>query len=272
MLPLCLHLLALAAPVAEPGGLNRPDAAYYLELDAELGFLAPLAHRVQFGRSGDSLDYVRDGGQNNLFPIFRPTARLSWKKARFTALWQPLDLRTTAVLAEDLRVNNRVFPEDRPIDLRYGFSFWRLSWEQQVLDRSGSTLHLGVGLQIRNATISFVSTDGSLAEIQRDIGPVPLLEAQWRHRFEDGAFIEVEADGFYAPIRYLNARDVDVEGAIADIQVRGGLPLAAPADAWIGVRYLGGGASGTGNPEGTNDGYTENWLHTLTLTLGVRAR
>ncbi|TVQ94661.1 MAG: hypothetical protein EA397_01195 [Deltaproteobacteria bacterium] len=257
---------SLAAP------LNDPEADHHLELDAELGFLAPLSHKIQFGQDGSRINYIAEGGQDNLFAFFRPTARFSYKGARFTALWQPLDLRTTAIPGRDLQVNERVFPADTPMDFRYGFSFWRLGWEQRVFEKGGSTLHLGLGLQIRNATISFVSTDGALGEVQRDIGPVPLLKGQFRHRFEKGAFIEVETDGFYAPIRYLNARDVDVEGAIADLQVRAGLPLSAPAEAWLGLRYLGGGASGTGTPQGTGDGFTVNWLHTLTLTLGLRAR
>jgi len=262
--------LALTVPaVAESPAFRETPA---LELDAELGFLAPLSHNIQFGQQGDRIDYIKEGGQNNLFAFVRPTARLEWRKARFTALWQPLDLRTTAIPGRDWRVNDRVFPTGRPTDLRYGFSFWRLSWEQQVLEKGRSTLHLGLGAQIRNATISFVTVDGAIGEVQRDIGLVPLLEAQWRTGFVGGEFLEVELDGFYAPIRYLNARDVDVEGAIADVQIRGGLPIADRADGWIGVRYLGGGASGTGSPQGTGDGFTVNWLHTLTVTLGIRAR
>ena len=48
--------------------------------------------------------------------------------------------------------------------------------------------------------------------------------------------------------------------------------LADPTSAFLGLRYLGGGASGTGTPDGTGDGYTENWLHFLTLTMGFRVR
>ena len=61
-------------------------------------------------------------------------------------------------------------------------------------------------------------------------------------------------------------------GAIADIQLRAGLDLAEPMTALLGVRYIGGGASGTGTPDGTGDGYTENWLNFLAVTLGVRLR
>ena len=99
-----------------------------------------------------------------------------------------------------------------------------------------------------------------------------LLELQYRTEVGGNGFFEAEVDGFYAPIKYLNGRGVDVEGAIADIQLRGGLHLKDPMDAFVGIRYLGGGASGTGTPDGTGDGYTKNWLHFLTLTAGFRIR
>ncbi len=265
-------LLGTLTALAGNPQLNDPDKPYALQLDLEVGFLAPLSHTIQFGSDGDQLDYVAEGGQNNLFPLLRPTATFLFKGARFAALWQPLDLRTTVSLDDDLQVNALTFPAGRPIDLRYGFSFWRLSWFQRAWQHGGSTLSFGLGLQIRNATISYTAVDGSLSESQRDIGFVPLLSGMWRHEGKGGAWFELQAEGFYAPIRYLNVRDVDVIGAIADIQVRGGLPLADPVDAWLGLRYLGGGASGTGTPEGTGDGYTDNWLHFLALTLGLRLR
>lgn len=266
-------LLALVSAAFAGSVLNDPDRSYLIELDAELGFLAPVSHTIQFGSRGTELDYVADGGQDNLFPFVRPTLAIETGRARFTALWQPLQLNSTVVLDQDLRVDARTFPANRPIDLRYGFSFWRLSWGQEVLDRDGASLKLGLGLQIRNATISFISVDGSLAETNRDIGPVPLLEVEYRRTFDDGSYLEAEVDGFYAPIKYINGGDVDVVGAIADIQLRGGLPLApAGTSTFLGLRYIGGGASGTGTPDGTGDGFTANWLHFLVLSVGARMR
>ncbi len=266
---------ALAGPIDAPS-VNRPSSPLQLELMAEIGFLAPLAHRVQFGRDGDDFDYVADGGQDTLFPFVRPTATVTWRRQRFTLLYQPLDLRSTVQLDQDLQVDDQVFPADRPIDLRYGFSFWRLSWNHQLVQRDDWRFGLGLGLQIRNANIGFFAADGSLSEVNRNIGPVPLLELEVARRWDDGLFLELEADGFWAPIRYINGGDVDVEGAIADVQVRSGFALAGPAEAFAGVRYIGGGASGSGDPDpvndGTSDGYTENWLHFLVVSLGVRLR
>jgi hypothetical protein len=38
---------------------------------AEIGFASVLAHHVQFGQNGTYFDYVKYGGQDVLFPIFR---------------------------------------------------------------------------------------------------------------------------------------------------------------------------------------------------------
>lgn len=266
MLPL-LVATALAQPT-----LNDPDRDYALELTAEVGFLAPVSHKIQFGSDGDYFDYVQDGGQDNLFPFARPTAAVHWKRQVFTVLWQPLNIDTTVVVDEDLRVDDLTFEAGNPIDLRYGFSFWRLSWGHRLLDRDNAELTFGLGLQIRNASIGFTQSDGTQSEFNRDIGPVPLLELEWRRQFEDGFFFEAEVDGFYAPIKYLNGRDVDVIGAIADIQLRAGIDLAEPTVGFLGLRYLGGGAEGTGTPDGTGDGFTRNWLHFLTLSVGFRVR
>lgn len=264
-------LLALAGP-AHALDLNDPERPYAVELTAELGLLAPVSHTIQFGSNGTNLDYIADGGQDNLFPFARPTAALRWKRQNFTLLWQPLELNSTVKIDKPLRVDDVTFPANRPIDMRYGFSFWRLSWGHRAIDRDDLELSLGLGLQIRNATISFTSVDGSRSEANRDIGPVPLLELEVRKRWDDGLSFEAEVDGFYAPIKYLNGRDVDVVGAIADIQLRTGLEVADPTTVFLGLRYLGGGASGTGTPDGTGDGYTENWLHFLTLSIGARIR
>lgn len=266
MIPWMLAAAIAAVP------LNDPDRSYAVELTGELGLLAPVSHRIQFSNNGTNLDYIADGGQDNLFPFARPTATLRWRRQNFTALWQPLTLDTTVTLDRPLRVDDVVFPAGRPVDLTYGFSFWRLSWGHRAIDRDDFELSVGAGLQVRNATIGFTSVDGALSEVNRDIGPVPLLELELRKAYEDGFHLEAEIDGFYAPIKYLNGRDVDVVGAIADIQVRAGVDLNEPIIAFMGLRYLGGGASGTGTPDGTGDGYTENWLHFLTLTLGFRVR
>lgn len=64
---------------------------------AELGFLAVLKQQIQFSNSGTYIDYVRDGGQDVLFPVSRLSLELEIKERHtIILLYQPLRLESTA--------------------------------------------------------------------------------------------------------------------------------------------------------------------------------
>lgn len=265
--------LAVTPPAAD-SLLNTPDRGYAVRLDAEIGFLAPLAHTIQFGHDGTVFDYVADGAQNVLFPTVRFEAGLDvGKRETFTLLYQPLDLRTEVVLHDDILVDTVTFAKGEPVDLRYGFSFWRATWLHELLPASERELAVGLALQIRNANISFTSGDGTRAFEEHDVGPVPALAARLRLPVGKTGFFGAEATGIYAPIKYINGSNVDVVGALLDSSVRGGLALPHGTDVFLSVRYIGGGSEGTGKAsEAFGDGYTANWLHFATLSLGASLR
>jgi len=131
-------------------------------------------------------------------------------------------------------------------------------------------LSIGLSMQIRNATIDFKSQDGKIFTSNRNIGPVPVLKSRGRYSFERGGFLGYEVDGFYAPISVINGSDNEVTGAIVDLSLRGGLALpAANGEMFLNLRYLAGGAVGQSDPEPTYDGYTKNWLHFMTVSIGA---
>lgn len=275
ILALALLSAAFAAsPPASDSLLNAPGRGYAVRLDAEIGFLAPLAHTIQFGHDGTVFDYVADGAQNVLFPTVRFDAGLDvGKRETFTLLYQPLDLRTETVLHDDILVDTVTFAKGEPLDLRYGFSFWRATWLHELLPAPERELSVGLALQIRDANISFTSGDGTRAFVEHDVGPVPALAARLRLPVGKTGFFGAEATGIYAPIKYLNGSNVDVVGALLDASIRGGFAMPHGTDVFLGVRYIGGGASGTAkNSEAFGDGYTANWLSFGTLSLGASLR
>ncbi len=267
--------LVLAATSAS--AQNAPAAAkeetpwYRLRGVAELGFLAVLSHTVQFGRDGTDVDYVSEGGQDTLFPALRLSTELEIKRRHtLVFLYQPLDLQSRVALPNAERIDGLDFPQGTPVSIRYNFPFYRLSYLYNLIPSPRHELGFGLGLQIRNATIDFASLDGTLLRSNRNIGPVPLLKARGRYGFESGAFIGFEFDGFYAPISYLNGSDEEVTGALADLSLRAGVRLPYAAEAFVNLRYIGGGGVGQGAPEPPfSDGYNENWLHIMTLSLGA---
>lgn len=275
MLSLLLSSALAVTPTPEASVLNTGDKPYAVHLSAELGTLAVLAHRVQFSKDGTMVDYTEDAGQDNLFPYTRFQADLDLGERHTVAfLYQPLDLITKTQLPRDITVDGQTFLADTPMRFRYGFSFVRTSWLYDLDESPRKEFALGLSMQIRNATIEFESLDGTRFRSNRDIGPVPILKMRTRRPLgEAGAFWGFEADGFYAPIKYLNGSDTDVVGAIVDTSLRVGVPLKHGTDAFINLRYIGGGGEGTSDEfQAPADGYVENWLNLMALSLGAQLR
>ena len=240
---------------------------------AEMGFLSVIDHKVQFSNSGTYFDYDDQGGQDVLFAIKRFSVELDYNERNtIVFLYQPLKLESQVLLENDLIVDELTYPAGTSVKLIYGFPFYRFSYLRWLKTKSDRfNLAIGGSLQLRNATISFESSDGTRFRTNRDVGPVPALKIKSRSLVGSKGFVEFEADGIYAPISYLNGSDSEVTGAILDASFRAGLKLRDPLSAFFNVRYLGGGAVGTSDVEANEpgDGYARNWLHFSTFTLGV---
>ena len=253
--------------------LEKPPVVEW-SLGAELGFLVVASHIIQLSNDGTRFDYRKDGGQDVLFPFFRLTTDLKFNgRHAIVFLYQPLKLTGETVLSEDTVFDGIEFPEGTPLNSTYGFSFWRFSYLYDFLRRAGDEVAIGVSLQIRNANITFTSADGELRAARRDVGPVPALKFRGRWGFDNGVFWGTEIDGMYAPVSVINGSDSEVTGAILDASLRVGYDFTDRVSGFFNVRYLGGGAVGTeSNPTPPSDGYTKNWLHFVTVSLGVDFR
>lgn len=261
-------------------GITFPGTAY-AETDSglgvnlkghlELGFLAVASHKIQFGEDGTYFAYHKNGAQDNLFFINRMSLDLRLSpRHTLIFLYQPLSLQTKNILDSDLKVDGMLFPQETPMRFVYNFPFYRLSYLYDLNRGSRTELAVGLSFQIRNATIEFESLDGSLFRTNRDVGPVPILKFRWRHVFDSGFWLGAETDGFYAPVSYINGSDNEVIGAILDSSFRLGFQLPKNTEAFLNIRYLGGGAVGSDEDEtDPGDGYVKNWLHFLTVTVGI---
>ncbi|MGB5348827.1 MAG: hypothetical protein WBN10_04465 [Polyangiales bacterium] len=243
-------------------------------LGAELGFLAVASHIVQLGNDGTRFNYRADGGQDVLFPFFRLSTDLKFKgRHTIVFLYQPLKLTGETVLSQDTTFDDVLFPAGTPLNSSYLFPFWRISYLYDFLRRSGDEVSIGFSLQIRNSTITFTSADGTLRADRRNIGPVPALKFRGRWGFENGVWWGTEIDGIYAPISGINGSSNEITGALLDASLRVGYDFTDRVAGFFNLRYLGGGAVGTSsNPDPGSDGYTKNWLHFITVSLGVEFR
>lgn len=265
-----LTLFVLLAVITTTAfGQEKKDVR--LRANAELGFVGVIGNNIQFSQNGTYVNYIEDGGQDNLFPVSRLSLELSVdQKNYYTFLYQPLRLESTALLYRDLVIDELTFPAGTSVNFLYNFPFFRFSYMRELMPNNEKwDFAFGASLQLRNATISFESTDGTLFRSNRDIGPVPILKFRTRYSKKQKTYTELEADGFYAPISYLNGSDNEVIGAILDASIRQGLKVNDEVGAFLNLRYLGGGAVGTSDvDERPGDGYTRNWLHFTTVTIG----
>ncbi len=265
--------LALASTLASaqaPPTIAPAESALGLRAHAELGFLAVGSHFIQLGRDGSRIDYRDDGGQTNLYTFARASIELDVHRRHIiTFLYQPLQIDSSATLGRDLRVDGATFAAGTPVRFRYGFPFFRAGWAYDLLPAPDKELALGVGLQLRNASIEFESVDGRSYRQRNDVGPVPLLRVRGRFPIATRGFFGFELDGLYAPISVLNGSDNEVTGAILDASVRVGWRVVPHVETFVNLRYLGGGAVGQGDPTNTSDGYQSNWLHFVTVSLGA---
>jgi hypothetical protein len=254
------------------GSLLADSSAVRFRGIAEFGMLSVVSHRIQFGKNGTDFDYVSDGGQDVLFQVARYSVEMDvGRRNTFILLYQPLALETTGLLKSPVIFDSLTFPASPSgINCFYGFPFYRASWLRELLpDNARNRLAVGLTLQIRNATISFESTDGALFRTNRDVGLVPAFKVRGRTNLTDRFFLGMEADGIYAPVSYLNGSDNEVVGAILDASVRAGWRVRDPGTVFVNLRYLGGGATGTSTREvWPGDGYVKNWLHFMFFTAG----
>ena len=271
---LSMSIASATTPTPPKSWLNDESRRYAVHLNMEVGSLLPVSHKIQFDKDGTWFDYVADGGQDNLFPFLRFSGDVDiGDRHTLVFLYQPLNLESSVRLEEDLIVDEATFAAGTPMDLRYGFDFVRASWMYDLQPERKKEFAVGVSLQLRNATIDFRSADGTLQRSNRNIGPVPILKTRIRQPVGETAWWGFEADGFYAPVSYLNGDNNEVVGAILDASGRYGLTLNQGIDAYLNLRYLGGGAVGiSDNSTGPGDGYTKNWLHFASLSLGFQVR
>ena len=248
------------------------DEKYQFSGVAELGFLSVLDHKIQFSNNGTYFDYRKDGGQDVLFPVSRLSLELKSKRSTFFLLYQPLRLSSQVYLTEDLIVDDALFQSGSSVKLLYNFPFYRFSYTRELFpNKPNFNFALGGTVQIRNATISFESSDGSIFRTNRDVGIVPAIKLKTSYQFTERFYTEIEADGIYAPVSYLNGSDNEVVGAILDASIRSGVKINNQVDSFLNLRYLGGGAVGTSdNTDGPGDGYVKNWLHFLTVSVGCK--
>jgi hypothetical protein len=262
-----LSLIALFAMAAVSASAEGPLSA---DLSSEIGFLGVIKHEIQAGPSsdkGDVFNYLTQGNQDTLFPFLRFQIDLEiYNRHHAVLLYQPLTFQTEAAITENFTYNGDNYtPADGFLNLTYAFDFWRLTYLYDIIEPPGYFLSAGIGLQIRNASIRFVTTENGNGSVEDNIGPVPILALRTGYRWENGFSILLDANGFYASNAFINGAEYPFMGYIYDISLRGGYRFTHSVSLYLNLRFLGGGANGTND----EDQFTYNDLHTFSVSTGI---
>jgi hypothetical protein len=284
---LMVFFVLLAAAVtplsAQQGGPDREPFVQVIP-HYEIGYVGVLSHLYRAGPAASAtlFDFVAMGGQDILFPYQRYSVDVVLGgRNRVTLLYQPLTLNTRTVVGRNgttapVVIDDESFADGTPLDITYGFDFWRVSWLYDFARSPNTILGAGISLQLRNASIVFTSVDATTAQrtVNQNIGPVPILKARAAHWFSPQFGLDFEADGFYASSAIFNGSGNPFEGWIWDASLSAKTRFAPNASAFLTVRSIGGGANGSNaysyssattsvNPQ------TYNALATIAVTLGV---
>lgn len=213
----------------------------------------------EYGAEGTRYRADDVGQRDNLVLSRRTSIELARGRHRAILLYAPFEAATEVTLSRDLQFRDTLFVAGTAVQHRYLFDGYRGSYLYTLLESGSLTLEVGGSLQVRNAEVAFRSLDGAQRAAQADIGLVAAAKARlWYRPGAKTWWSALDADGFST-----FGLVPGVRGAIYDVQLVAGHPVAKGIDVVFGVRLLGGGAAVE-----SQDIY--NWANFVAVTVGAR--
>ena len=221
---------------------HRPAAADGVQADFEAGVAAASRNDVRIpGAGGSALSLVDDLSASPT-PVFR--LRVGYRFAErhlITALYAPLRLNATGVLARDVSFAGRTYPAGGSLLGVYRFDSYRLTYRYSFVRDETIEISAGVTGKVRDAEISLY---GPQSARKTNTGFVPLLNVHIEWRPGGGSFgVVLDADALAAP-----------QGRAEDILLAATWAASEAIVLRIGYRTLEGGAD-------NDEVYNFTWLH-----------
>ncbi len=278
---LLIASISLSAQSQTGSFINLPDSPVQVFADLEGGAVKVVSHVFQSSASADTgsqFNFVTQGGQEILFPVSRVRlGAILGGRHQINTLYQPLTINTQVTFRDDVTIDGVTFASGTPMELKYGFPFWRFTYGYDFIPSDSLDVYAGAALQFRNASIVFREVGGGQSTTNQNLGLVPALFTQVNYRFESGFELGFEATGLYASAAFINGADFEFEGSILDSSLRFSVPLQRGVSSFVNVRFLGGTSRGVSEFEdrfwtqAVND-YGMNNLATLSFTAGITIR
>jgi hypothetical protein len=151
------------------------------------------------------------------------------QKHSIRLLYAPLSVRTTFTPAADILFDQVSFLAGQSVDALYKFNSYRLSYIYHFDAVGKFSFRIGFTAKIRDAAIELES--GSRSGSTTDVGFVPLLNFGVRYAVTDAFYIDLDADGSWAP-----------QGRAIDAALKAGYQVHPNVALEAGYRVVEGGA------------------------------
>ena len=201
-----------------------------LRVEAEGGVATNLYNDVQVpGDTGTRFSLTDDLESD---PVLAGRVRLTYTlggRHNLSALYSPLVAKGRGTFEQRVDFNGDTFPADVPVESRYQFNSYRLTYRYTLVDNNRLELGLGATAKIRDAAIQ-LETDGRTSE-KTNVGFVPLVNFRLAWRFAERAGLLLQGDALAAP-----------QGRAEDVLVALTYRLTGPVTVYGGLRALEGGA------------------------------
>jgi hypothetical protein len=229
---------------------SAAKAGEHAALDLETGVASSSYNDVAIpGDSGTRLSLTDDlEAKPAAYYRFQAVLRLSERQA-LRALYAPLTLAASGTLPQSVDFDEVSFPANTPLEARYQFNSYRLSYRYSLWRHYRHEVALGFTGKIRDARVSVVG--GGQAAEYSNVGFVPLLHllGRWQLLSSWGAYVEIDALG--AP-----------QGRAEDVLISVEYYASPRVTLRAGYRMVEGGAD--------NDKvYTFTWIHYAALAATV---
>ncbi|MGE3172504.1 MAG: hypothetical protein AB7O97_07735 [Planctomycetota bacterium] len=235
LLPLGLAACA-APPVARPWAVELEGAAVW-QTRNDAAVPGDTGTRV-------AVDDVTGSG-----PFGAGRAYLSWQPAErheLRALAAPLSIAGRGELDRPVAFGGRSFAPG-PVQARYRFDSYRLTWRYLVHRDDAWSWRLGVTGKIRDAEIAL--TQGPTTARKTDLGFVPLLHVAGDWRFAPDWRLSLDVDGAWAP-----------QGRAVDAALKAWWQVGDGTELGLGYRTIEGGAD-------NDEVFTFAWLHQAIVSM-----
>jgi hypothetical protein len=240
---LALVVACCSAVIVEPARAQRGTPVPRLEFEVEGGAVWQSRNVVQ----------VPNDDVATRFSLVAVTGKGPWPAERgyvtwninerhgLRALFAPLTIRESGTLGEAVRFAGTTFAASTPLEARYTFNSYRLTYRYRVHDAARTSAWIGFTAKIRDATVAL--EQGSLSSRTDNVGFVPLLHLAGEWRVSPRWLATLDADALAGG-----------PGRAEDVAVKLGYRATPRLSLHLGYRTLEGGADVPAT-------YNFAWLH-----------